>query len=224
MTAAFITGVSGLTLTAGERTFFKDARPAGLILFARNCASAGQIRALVADFHAAAGGGPFLVLIDQEGGRVQRLKPPIARLLPPAAAYGTLYRRDPALARRAAFAAARHAAEELTSLGINTNCAPVLDVPVEGAHQIIGDRAYGPAPEQIIDLARAVAEGFMAGGVMPVIKHIPGHGRATADEAAITASPSLRERMHAAFRRATQLEWIFWDSAYRQEGWPIDSI
>ena len=181
MTKALITGVSGLVLTSDERAFLKDVQPAGFILFARNCAGADQIRALVEDVRVAAGGGAMLVLIDQEGGRVQRLKPPIARLLPPAAAYATLYASDPALARQAAFAAARHVAAELTGLGINTNCAPVLDVPVAGAHQIIGDRAYGMTPDQIVDLAREVAAGHMAGGVVPVIKHIPGHGRAAAD-------------------------------------------
>jgi beta-N-acetylhexosaminidase len=181
MMRALITGISGLALTPDERAFLRDVRPAGLILFSRNCASRDQIRALVDDVRSEAGGGPMLVLIDQEGGRVQRLKPPIARLLPPAAAYATLYTQDQALARQAAYAGARHVAQELTALGINTNCAPVLDVPVEGAHQIIGDRAYGRTPDQIVDLARAVADGFMAGGVVPVIKHIPGHGRATAD-------------------------------------------
>jgi beta-N-acetylhexosaminidase len=181
MTLALITGVSGLSLTATERAFLADARPAGLILFARNCASGAQIRALVDDARAAVGGGALLVLIDQEGGRVQRLKPPVARLLPPAAAYATLYASDPVMARKAAFAAARHVARELKDLGINTNCAPVLDVPVEGAHHIIGDRAYGTTPAQIVDLAREVSLGHLAGGVLPVIKHIPGHGRAMAD-------------------------------------------
>lgn len=181
MTAALITGVAGETLSEAERAFFKDVRPVGLILFSRNCKTAAQIRALVDDVRAAAGGETFFVLIDQEGGRVQRLKPPLARLLPPAAAYGSLYTHDRSAGRAAAFAAARFAAEQLRALGINTNCAPVLDVPVPGSHQIIGDRAYGASPGQIVDLAREVANGLMAGGVVPVIKHIPGHGRATAD-------------------------------------------
>ena len=181
MTAALITGVAGETLSEAERAFFKDVRPAGLILFSRNCKTADQIRALVDDVRTAAGVASFLVLIDQEGGRVQRLKPPLARLLPPAAAYASLYRHDRAAARSAAFAAARFAAAELRALHINTNCAPVLDVPVPGSHQIIGDRAYGASPDQIVDLAREVGNGLMAGGVVPVIKHIPGHGRATAD-------------------------------------------
>ena len=181
MTAALITGVAGETLSEAERAFFNDVRPAGLILFSRNCKTADQIRALVDDVRAAAGVEHFLVLIDQEGGRVQRLMPPLARLLPPAAAYASLYRHDQVAARSAAFAAARFAAAELRALHINTNCAPVLDVPVPGSHQIIGDRAYGASPDQIVDLAREVGNGLMAGGVVPVIKHIPGHGRATAD-------------------------------------------
>ena len=181
MTAALITGISGTVLTADERAFLGDCKPAGLILFARNCVSSDQIRALVDDVRAAAGTEALLVLIDQEGGRVQRLKPPITRLLPPAAAYARLYAHDRDAGRAAAFAHARFVADSLARLGINTNCAPVLDVPVAGAHDIIGDRAFGETPEQIIDIAHEVAKGLMAGGVVPVIKHIPGHGRATAD-------------------------------------------
>lgn len=181
MQRAFITGVSGETLTDEERRFVREARPAGLILFARNCRAAEQIRALVADFKAAGGDDQVLVLIDQEGGRVQRLKPPVARRLPPARAFATMHAADPEAAARAAFAVSRLVASELTGLGINTNCAPVLDVPCEGAHDIIGDRAYGRDPGTVITLGRAVADGLLAGGVLPVIKHVPGHGRAGAD-------------------------------------------
>ena len=181
MTSALITGISGMVLTADERAFLADCKPAGLILFARNCVSSEQIRALVDDVRAAAGGGALLVLIDQEGGRVQRLRPPVSRLLPPAAAYARLYARDRDAGRTAAFAHARFVAGSLTRLGINTNCAPVLDVPVAGAHDIIGDRAYAQDPATVTQLGRAVAEGLLAGGVLPVIKHMPGHGRAFAD-------------------------------------------
>jgi beta-N-acetylhexosaminidase len=181
MQRAFITGVSGETLTEEERRFVRDARPAGLILFARNCREAEQIRTLVADFKAAAGDDGMLVLIDQEGGRVQRLKPPLARRLPPARAFALMYAAAPEAAVRAAHAVSRLMASELTALGINTNCAPVLDVPCEGAHDIIGDRAYGTEPATIIALGRAVADGLLAGGVLPVVKHVPGHGRAGAD-------------------------------------------
>jgi beta-N-acetylhexosaminidase len=181
MIKAFITGVSGETLTADEASFLKSAAPAGLILFSRNCISHDQIRRLVGDVRDAVGHEDFLVLIDQEGGRVQRLRPPLGRALPAADAYAQLYSGDQESAKEAAYLAARLLADDLKSLGINTDCAPVLDVPVSGAHDIIGDRAYGREPAQVAALARAVAEGFMAGGVLPVIKHIPGHGRATKD-------------------------------------------
>lgn len=182
MPQAFICGIAGETLTSAEAAFLKSARPAGLILFTRNCAGHEQIRRLVGDVREAAGAGDdFLVLIDQEGGRVQRLRPPLGRALPPARAYAHLYAQDPRVAQDAAFLAARLLADDLKALGINTDCAPVLDVPVTNAHDIIGDRAYGSEPQQVAALGRAVAEGFMAGGVLPVIKHIPGHGRATED-------------------------------------------
>ncbi len=181
MTSAMIAGVSGVTLTADEKAFFKEARPAGLILFGRNVVEPHRVAALVGDVRDAVGGDDLLVLIDQEGGRVQRLRPPAARELPRAACFHALYGRDPERAKRAAFAIARLCAAELVTYGITMNCAPVLDVPVAGAHDIIGDRAYGRSPQQVIALAREVANGLIAGGVAPVIKHIPGHGRATAD-------------------------------------------
>lgn len=181
MRSALITGVAGHELTADETAFLKETRPAGLILFARNCRDREQIRALTDAATAAAGDSGFLVLIDQEGGRVQRLRPPLGRALPPGAAYGQLYESDQAAGCRAAYLAARLVAEDLRALGINTNCAPVVDVPVLGAHDVIGDRAYGTDPSRVAALGRAVAEGHMGGGVLPVIKHIPGHGRATAD-------------------------------------------
>lgn len=181
MQRAFVTGLSGETLTDEERRFVRDARPAGLILFARNCRAAEQIRTLVADFKDATGDDRMLVLIDQEGGRVQRLKPPLARMLPPARAFAIMYAAAPEAAVRAAHAVSRLAASELTALGINTNCAPVLDVPCEGAHDVIGDRAFGREPATVIALGRAVADGLLAGGVLPVVKHVPGHGRAGAD-------------------------------------------
>lgn len=194
MQKAFITGVSGLELTDGERVFLARERPAGLILFVRNCQSADQIRALVREFKTAVGTERVLVLVDQEGGRVQRLKPPLARLLPPAAAYAALFAADPSAATEAARLVARLTADDLTSLSIDCNCAPVLDVPTPGAHDIIGNRAYGGTPKGIVALGRAVAAGLMAGGVLPVIKHIPGHGRANADshlELPVVTAPPL---------------------------------
>ncbi len=179
--AAFITGLAGLTLSEVERDFLRKTRPAGVILFARNLASHEQIRRLVAEARAEIGCDETLVLIDQEGGRVQRLRPPLGRELPPAAAYGAVYGDDAHEACRDARLVARLLADDLKVLGIDTECAPVLDLLVAGAHEIIGDRAYGAAVDQVVALGRAVAEGFKAGGVLPVIKHIPGHGRATAD-------------------------------------------
>ncbi len=181
MQKAFITGLAGLRLTPEERAFVAAERPAGLILFTRNCETAEQIWQLVADFRVAAGTEDILVLIDQEGGRVQRLRPPLARLLPPAAAYAAHFPGDLDGAAQAARLIAHATAAELKGMGINTNCAPVLDVPVAGAHDIIGNRAFGADLRTIVKLGMAVADGLMAGGVLPVMKHIPGHGRATAD-------------------------------------------
>jgi beta-N-acetylhexosaminidase len=178
---AFISGCAGATLSDAERRFFAAARPCGLILFARNCQTPAQLRALIADFKDAAASDEVLILIDQEGGRVQRLRPPNWQHMPPARCYGRLYATDPERGKQAAFAGARLTAQALHDLGISVNTMPVLDVPQEGAHEIIGDRAYGADPETVIALGRAVMEGCLAGGVLPVIKHVPGHGRATAD-------------------------------------------
>jgi len=181
MRSAFITGLAGLELTTVEAALLKAARPAGIILFQRNVADPAQVRRLIAAARAAVAAEDFLVLIDQEGGRVQRLRPPYWRQMPAAASYGAAYAFDPAGTQRAARLAAGLMAMELIALGINTSCAPVLDVPVRGSHDIIGDRAYGTTPEQVIALGRAVAEGLLAGGVLPVMKHMPGHGRANQD-------------------------------------------
>ena len=181
MLSAFITGVAGEALTGEEWRFLQDARPCGLILFKRNCQSPEQVRALVNSFKDAIGSDDLLILIDQEGGRVQRLQPPNWRQLPPAASYGRLYREDPTLALNAARAVAQVTAMDLRALGLNTNCAPCLDLPVPGNTDAIGDRAYGPNVELIIALGRAVAEGLLHGGILPVMKHMPGHGRAKSD-------------------------------------------
>lgn len=178
---AFISGCAGLSLSEDERAFFAAERPCGLILFTRNCDTPDQIRALVAAFTDAVGSDQALVLIDQEGGRVQRLRPPHWRQMPPARAYGLLYRDNPDAAKAAAFAGARLIADELRAAGISVNCVPVLDVPQPDAHDIIGDRAYSDDPEVVTALGRAVVEGTLSGGVLPVIKHVPGHGRAKAD-------------------------------------------
>jgi len=178
---AFISGCAGTSLSDDERAFFAETRPCGLILFARNCCSVDQLRALTADYRDAVESDEALVLIDQEGGRVQRLRPPHWRQMPPARVYGELYLYNPESARAAAFAGARLIAAELREAGITVNCTPVLDVPEPGAHDIIGDRAFSFDPDIVSDLGRAVVEGTLAGGVLPVIKHVPGHGRARAD-------------------------------------------
>jgi beta-N-acetylhexosaminidase len=194
---AFISGCASPRLSEDERRFFQAARPCGLILFRRNCEDAEQIRQLVGEFREAVGDADALVLIDQEGGRVQRLVPPNWRRYPTGRRYGDLYQRDPEQALAAARLGARLIARDLTDLGINVNCAPVLDVPVPGAHDVIGDRAYGATVEVVCALGRAVADGYLEGGVLPVIKHIPGHGRAASDShASLPVINATREEMN----------------------------
>lgn len=178
---AVIFGCVGEALTAAERRFFADTNPLGFILFHRNCREPGQVRDLVAALRNAVDRPDAPVLIDQEGGRVQRLKPPHWRQAPPAARFGALYGTDPVAATEATSLNARLIAEDLRDLGIDVDCAPVLDVPSEDGHDVIGDRAFGKDPEQVAELGSACCDGLLSGGVLPVLKHIPGHGRATAD-------------------------------------------
>jgi len=178
---AFIAGCQGASLNTEERAFFARTNPFGLILFKRNCESPEQLKQLTDDFRAAVGRRNAPVLIDQEGGRVQRLGPPSWRRYPPARAYGEAYARAPLSALRAARNVGRLMAEDLIACGITVDCVPVLDVPQPGAHEVIGSRAYAEEIAIIMALARAHVAGFMDGGVLPVIKHIPGHGRARAD-------------------------------------------
>jgi beta-N-acetylhexosaminidase len=177
---AFIAGCSGLELSRAEAAFFKAERPWGFILFKRNVDTPDQVRKLVAAFRACVDRADAPVLIDQEGGRVQRLGPPHWPKYPPGRAYGTL-KGHALLRREITRLGARLIAHDLRALGITVDCVPVLDVPVAGAHDVIGDRAYGDTPEQVAYLGRAAAEGLIAGGVLPIVKHIPGHGRAGAD-------------------------------------------
>jgi beta-N-acetylhexosaminidase len=177
---AFITGLAGTVIAPDERAFLREAAPFGLILFKRNISDAGQLSALTDDFRAICG-RDAAVLIDQEGGRVQRMGPPHWPAYPAGAVYGELYGRDPALGLRAARLGARLIAADLAAVGITVDCLPIADVPVEGADKVIGDRAYGATPHQVAAIAAAVAAGLQAGGVLPVVKHLPGHGRATAD-------------------------------------------
>src|SRR5262245_27838204 len=181
MTArAFITGIAGTALTPDERAFLRDAEPWALVLFSRNIDTPAQVRRLTASFREAVG-RDAAVLVDQEGGRVQRLGPPHWPAYPPAASYGRCYDEEPAAGTAAAGLGSRLIAADLADVGIDVDCLPVADVPVPGAHSIIGDRAYGETAAKVAALARAAAEGLLAEGVLPVLKHIPGHGRALVD-------------------------------------------
>jgi beta-N-acetylhexosaminidase len=173
-----IFGCSGTRLSEREQDFFRDANPLGFILFQRNCETPDQVRALIASLREAVGRAEAPVLIDQEGGRVARLKPPQWPAYPPAAALAGLGGER---AREAVRLGARLIADDLAALGITVDCLPVLDVPVPGSDAVIGDRAYGDAPEPVTTLGRAACEGLLAGGVLPVLKHIPGHGRGMVD-------------------------------------------
>jgi len=179
--SAVVYGCQGTELAPEERDFFREVRPFGFILFARNAQEPAQLRALCGALRDCTGDEGAPIFIDQEGGRVQRLKPPHWRTRPPARAFGELFAGNAESGRESAYLCARLIAHELRSVGVTVNCAPVLDVPVEGAHDIIGDRAFSSDPAAIIELGRAQIEGYLDGGVLPVIKHIPGHGRATAD-------------------------------------------
>src|ERR1700679_2867482 len=181
MRARAIYGCAGTALGDEERAFFRDAKPWGFILFGRNVESPDQLRALVSDLRATVGDETAPVLIAQKGGRVARLKPPLWRARPPAARFGALHETSAEAGREAVYLNARLIAHDLCDLGINVDCLPVLDVPVDGADTVIGDRAFARDPSTIIDLGRATIEGLIEGGVLPVMKHIPGHGRATAD-------------------------------------------
>ena len=178
---AFITGVSGTDLTDDERAFLRDRQPWGFILFKRNVESPEQVIRLVGELRASVGRADAPVLIDQEGGRVQRLQPPHWPVYPPGAVFSTLYDADKPAGLEAARLTARLIAADLHDLGITVDCLPLADVPVPGADAVIGDRAYGTSPDKVAAIARAVTTGLEQGGVLPVLKHIPGHGRATAD-------------------------------------------
>jgi beta-N-acetylhexosaminidase len=179
MSRAFVCGCQGKMLTREERDFLRDSDPFGLILFKRNVETPAQVRALIAEFRAIVG-RDAAVLVDQEGGRVQRLGPPHWRAYPAAARLGAI---DVPLARREELVrrAATLLGNDLHDLGITIDCAPVMDVPVPGAHDVIGDRAFSREPEIAARLGRAAAQGLADAGIMPIMKHIPGHGRAGVD-------------------------------------------
>ena len=207
---AFITGLSGVQLSDAEREFIRAERPWGFILFKRNIQAPAQVSELIRECRAVLGNPDAPVLIDQEGGRVQRLGPPHWPAYPPGAVFGALYDIEPELGLTAARLSARLIAADLADLGINVDCLPLADVPVAGADAVIGDRAYGTEPGKVAAIARAVTDGLEQGGVLPVLKHIPGHGRATADShlrlpTVDTAREELERTDFAGFRPLADL-------------------
>ncbi len=203
---ALILGCAGKTLLPEEASFFRDAQPWGFILFKRNIGTPDEVRALTAALRDCVGRAEAPILIDQEGGRVQRMGPPHWPKYPAGGSYGRLNGSAETIARLGA----RLIAHDLAEVGINVDCAPVLDVPSPGSHDIIGDRAYGDSPEAVAAIGRAVAEGLMAGGVLPVVKHMPGHGRAACDShkglpVVDAALADLRGRDFAPFRLLADL-------------------
>ncbi len=181
MITSAIFGLESHTLTEEEKRFFSEVNPLGFILFTRNCESPDQVKSLVKSLRELLQREDVLILIDQEGGRVARLKPPHWRKFPPAGFFAEIADISIGKGKQTVYANARLIARELYGLGINVDCAPLADVPVRNAHDIIGDRAFGDDPHQVSILASAMAAGLLEGGVLPVLKHIPGHGRARAD-------------------------------------------
>lgn len=199
-----IFGLSGPTLTADERAFFADADPAGYILFGRNVESREQLRALTDDLRGIHGRERLLISIDQEGGRVARMKPPVWAAYPTGQAFDRLYDLAPASAIEAARCNAEALGLDLAEAGISVDCWPLLDVRQPGAHDVIGDRALGAEPMRVAALGRAILDGLARAGVAGVVKHMPGHGRAMADShkelPTVTASAEELELDIAPFR------------------------
>ncbi|MCI0680983.1 MAG: beta-N-acetylhexosaminidase [Gemmataceae bacterium] len=212
MTTAAILGCAGPTLSAEERQFFRGADPLGFILFQRNCQSPEQVRRLVQDLRGAVGRDEAPVLIDQEGGRVARLRPPAWRQAPAAGRFGALATHDVSAALEAARLNAQLMGRELAGLGISVDCAPVLDLQFEGASNVVGDRGFATDPELVASLGRAVCEGLLAAGITPVLKHMPGHGRALVDShhalPEVDASlAALRQTDFVPFLRLADMPW-----------------
>lgn len=209
---AAILGCAGPDLSADERAFFRDADPLGFILFARNIDTPERARRLTDELRSCVARGDAPILIDQEGGRVARLRPPHWRKAPPARLLGELYARDPEKGLLATRLNSMLLAADVASVGCDVDCVPVLDIAFPETHAVIGDRAYAAAPAPVAALGRAAAEGLMAQGVMPVIKHIPGHGRATVDShlslPTVTASRAELERTDfLPFKLLSDLPW-----------------
>lgn len=219
-----IFGIAGEALSADERAFFKDAEPAGYILFKRNCASRDQLRALTDDLRALHGRDDLAIMIDQEGGRVARMLPPEWPAFPAMQAFDRLYDVAPSSAIMAARWNARAIAATLREAGITVDALPLLDVRQEGASDIMGDRTLGAEPMRVAALGRAVLEGLGQGGVIGIVKHIPGHGRAlvdshhdlptvTADDAALEADLEPFIRLSSAPMAMTaHIVYTAWDA------------
>ena len=218
-----IFGLAGATLSAEERSLFQRTNPLGFILFGRNVEHRDQLRALTDSLREVTGRDNLPILIDQEGGRVARLGPPEWLSWPPAATFSAAYKKDPELARQAVRCNYEALGLELAEVGITVDCAPVLDVPQPGAHDIIGDRAFGDGVDSIVHLGSAALEGLAAAGIVGVIKHIPGHGRAGADshlalpevtasteELAIDLAP-FRALAHAPMAMTAHIRYSVWD-------------
>jgi beta-N-acetylhexosaminidase len=208
---AVIFGLQGVELSDVEREFFVRERPLGFILFKRNIESPAQVKKLVRQLKECVE-WDCPILIDQEGGRVARLKPPHWRNSPAVKYFADLAEKDMESAKEAAYMNARLIGEELYSLGINVDCAPVCDLVFDGAHDIIGDRSFGSEPEKAATLARQMAQGLADSGVLPIIKHIPGHGRARVDshESLPVVDASLAELRKTDFVVFSKLADIPW--------------
>lgn len=180
MIPAFL-GLAGPTLGEAERAFFRSVEPAGYILFKRNCVDKGQMRALTDELRSLSGRDDLPILIDQEGGRVQRMGPPEWPRLPSSEPFAKLYEKAPVSAMEATRLNALAIAVMLREVGVNVDCLPLLDVRRPDADAIIGDRSLGSDPMQVAALGRLVIDGLREGGVVGVVKHMPGHGRAMAD-------------------------------------------
>jgi beta-N-acetylhexosaminidase len=203
-----IFGMSGLELTPDERAFFRNADPAGYILFKRNCGDRAQMRALTDALRDLHGRDDLLIMIDQEGGRVARMQPPEWPAFPAGAAFDALYDTAPISAIEAARANAEAIGLMLSEVGVTVDALPLLDVRQEGADAVIGDRAYGHEPMRVAAMGRAVIEGLQAGGVTGIIKHMPGHGRVLVDShKALPVVTVSEEDLAADLRPFEQLNW-----------------
>jgi len=219
-----IFGMSGPTLTADERAFFRDADPAGYILFGRNIESREQVRALTDDLRAIHGRDRLYICIDQEGGRVARLRPPVWSAYPPGEAFDRLYDIAPASAIEAARCNAHALGLDLAEVGVTADCYPSLDVRRPGAHDVIGDRAFGADPMRVAAIGRGALDGLARAGVVGCIKHMPGHGRAMADShkelPTVTASAEeleedlrpFRSLAHAPVGMTAHVRYTAWDA------------